>query len=93
MTPVEASRPKAEPPERTRALRELVLDKGESRPVSREAGPPPLMSMPPVLERSNRTTVTPVMACWFWALPKRMPWMSVMEIWFIGTTPLISMFF
>lgn len=27
------------------------------------------------------------------ALPKRMPWMSVMGIWFIGTTPLISMFF
>ena len=37
MTPVAASRPKAEPPERTRALRELVLDRGESRPVSREA--------------------------------------------------------
>ena len=70
-----------------------MLDKGESRPVSREAGPPPLMSMPPVLGRSKRTTVTPVMACSFWALPKRMPWMWVMGIWFIGVTPLITMFF
>ena len=53
---------KAEPPESTTAFIGLSAVNGERRGVSRDAGPPPLISTPAIPPFSQRMTVTPVMA-------------------------------
>ena len=61
-TPLAASRPKADPPERQTAWTLSTVFSGRSRSVSREAGAPPRTSTPPVAPSGATITVQPVPA-------------------------------
>ena len=62
ITPSDAARPYAEPPDSTMALMGLSAVIGIVRGVSLDAGPPPLMSQPAVAPSGKYITVTPVPA-------------------------------
>ena len=62
ITPSDAARPYAEPPDSTMALIGLSAVIGIVRGVSLDAGPPPLMSQPVVAPSGKYITVTPVPA-------------------------------
>ena len=61
-TPLAASRPKADPPERQTAWTLSTVFSGRSRAVSRDAGAPPRTSTPPVAPSGATITVQPVPA-------------------------------
>ena len=79
--PPAASKPNALPPLNTIACILSALARGESRPVSRVAGPPPRISSPVGAPLSQMTTVHPVPALRFSACPIRIFSTSLVEIY------------
>ena len=80
ITPPAASRPKAEPPDSTRAWIPFASATGFKSGVSREAGPPPLMSTPAGDCLSKRNTVQPVKPLVASSWPILKPPISIMSI-------------
>ena len=79
--PPAASKPNALPPLNTIACILSALARGESRPVSRVAVPPPRISSPVGAPLSQMTTVHPVPALRFSACPIRIFSTSLVEIY------------
>ena len=59
---------------------------GSRTGVSREAGPPPLISTPVLAPSGKKRTVTPVFPSSLWALPTRTPSNAVKGISFMATS-------
>ena len=86
MTPAAASRPKAEPPDRTTASTVSTVFSGASRSVSRVPGAPPMTWTAATAGSSQTTTVTPDFSVASSALPTLRPATSVMRLrsgWFM----------
>ena len=80
MTPLAASRPKAEPPERTIASISLTSLSGSSSGVSLLPGAPPRIEIPAVKGLSAVMTVTPDLSVPSAALPTFSPSISVIRL-------------
>ena len=84
MTPPAASRPKAEPPDRTNASTCSTIISGSSNAVSRTAGAPPWIAIEATAGSSKMTAVTPVAMRSSSADPTRTPATSVIKLAVIG---------
>ena len=76
ITPQDASRPKALPPDRMTACTSCTMFSGLRRSVSRVAGPPPRTSTPHTAPSGATITVQPVPAAASWACAQRNAGMS-----------------
>src|SRR5208337_3647144 len=93
MTPPAASRPKAEPPDRTKASTCSTIISGSSNAVSRTAGAPPLIAIEATAGSSKTTAVTPEAMRSSSADPTRTPATSVIRfavIWKSFVSPAAS---
>src|SRR4029434_883360 len=79
-TPDAASRPKADPPDKTMASMLSTVSAGSSRAVSRVPGPPPRTSTLAITASSKTTAVTPEPSLGSPACPTRTPGISVIRL-------------